>query len=268
MKTTESGKIETGFGKVYYERAGKGEKLIFLHAGFVDGRMWDGQWEAFSQHYEVFRYDLIGFGQSDPAQGRLARRDELKAFMDGLGIERATLVGCSLSGETVLDFALEHPERVAAQVLVSMVPSGFEFQGEPPADLMAMVSAMMAGDLEQASEYQLRLWVDGPFRAPEQVDSAVREQARQMNRICLENGTYFKVEADPMNPLDPAAVGRLKEISAPTLIIVGELDNPEILRAGRYMAAEISGARLITMANCAHLPNMEEPGLFNKNILP
>ncbi len=69
-----------------------------------------------------------------------------------------------MGGTIVLDFALEHSEMVEGLVLVSADPSGFEMRGDPPPNLLAMIAAMQQGDLERASELQLRLWVGGPFR--------------------------------------------------------------------------------------------------------
>ncbi|GIK40348.1 MAG: hydrolase [Chloroflexota bacterium] len=267
MTHVTSGYVDLGEGKLYYEVAGEGEPLVLSHAGFVDSRMWDDQWHDFSQHYRVIRFDMRGFGKSDPAEAPITRRDDLYHLLKQLNIGRATLLGCSMSGEIILDFALEHPEIVSALVVVSAVPSGFELRGEPPRYLMEMMAAIQQGDLALASELQNRIWIDGPFRQPEQVDPLVRERAAEMNRIALANQTMTKVDASPLNPLNPPAVQRLKEIRVPTLIIAGGLDHPEILRAAEVMTATIPGARKVIIPDCAHMPNMEKPGQFNHVVL-
>ena len=191
MRNTHQGTVTVGDGNLYHEMAGSGDPMVLCHAGFVDSRMWDGQWEEFSQCFRVVRFDMRDYGKSDRAHGPIARRKDLEGLLDQLEIQRAVLMGCSMGGTTVLDFALEHPERVAALVLVSAVPGGFEMRGDPPADLLAMFAAMQQGDLAQVSELQLRLWVDGPFRQPEQVDPEVRQRAAEMNRIPVEHGTFM-----------------------------------------------------------------------------
>ncbi len=98
--------------KIYYETAGQGEALLLVHAGFVDSRMWDDQFMFFARNYRVIRFDMRGFGRSDPAQGPVVRRHEIESLMNHLGIQNAALVGCSMGGANVLDFALEHPDRV------------------------------------------------------------------------------------------------------------------------------------------------------------
>jgi pimeloyl-ACP methyl ester carboxylesterase len=167
----------------------------------------------------------------------------------------------------MLDFALEHPEMVSALIVVSAVPSGFDLQGEPPRYLMEMITAVQQGDLARASELQNRIWIDGPFREPEQVDPVVREQSAEMNQIALANGTFMKVDAFPLNPLDPPAVQRLSEVRMPTLLIAGELDHPEILRAAEMMTAAIPQAQKVILPDCAHMPNMEQPEIFNQVVL-
>ena len=272
-------------GRLYYETAGSGRPVVLAHAGFVDSRMWDDQWTDFAEHFRVVRFDLRGYGRSDPAPGPVSRRDDLFRLLEHLDLERAVLVGCSLSGEAVLDLgraalvgcslsgenvldlALEHPELVSALVVVSATPSGFEMQGPPPPVLLEMMAAMQAGEVDRASELQNRLWVDGHTRQPEQVDPRVRMKTSEMNRTAIENGTWAVADAQPPNPLTPPAAQRLSEIQAPTLIVTGALDHPEILRAAGVMAAAIPGAGQAIIADSAHLPNMEQPEAFNEAVL-
>ncbi len=259
--------IEINGSKLVYEMAGEGQTVLFSHAGFVDSGMWDEQWEEFALHYRVVRYDMLGFGKSDPAQGPVSRRDHLGQLLEHLGIESAHLVGCSMGGELIIDFALEHPEMVSSLTVVNGTPSGFEMQGAPPPEIMEMIDAMQKGDLARMAEMQLRLWIDGPFRQPEQVDQRVRQRAAEMNQIAVQNQTYIIADAEPADPLTPPAVTRLQELHLPVLIIAGSLDNPEILRAADLMVERIPGARKAIMQECAHLPNMEKPAEFNRIVL-
>jgi pimeloyl-ACP methyl ester carboxylesterase len=263
---THTGYIQIGDDKLYYETAGEGETLLLSHAGFVDSGMWDSQWDAFAEHFHVIRYDMRGFGKSDALTAPADRRDDLLQLMRHLNVTRATLIGCSMSGELVIDFTLEHPEMVSALIAVSAVPSGFEMQGEPPALMMEMIGALQNGDLDRASDLQIRLWVDGESREPNQVESKMRKQAAAMNRIPVERGTAA-MDMQPVNPLDPPAVKRLKDIQVPTLIIAGALDHSEIVRAADVMEQEIKGAKKVIMDGAAHVPNMDKPSEFNRIVL-
>ncbi len=264
MNNTISGTVEIGDGKLYYEMAGRGEALVLCHAGFVDSGMWDGQWADFSQSYRVIRFDMRDYGKSDLAQGPVSRSKDLEHLLDRLGIQRAVLLGCSLGGSLVLDFALEHPEKVDGLILVSVSPSGFQMQGSPPDNLMEMMSAVESGDLERASELQIRIWVDGPFRQPEQIDPRVRQRVAEMSRIPVAHRAW---EKDGAFPLDPPAVKRLDQIRVPTLIVAGALDHPELLRAADLMEKEIRQAKKVIIAGSAHVPNMEKPADFNRAVL-
>lgn len=261
---TQTGFIQFGDDSIYYETAGSGATVVLCHAGFVDSGMWDTQWSRLTEHYQVVRYDMRGYGQSSPVNGPVSRREELRAVLDALDIERVYLAGCSLGGELALDFTLETPERVAGLVLVSATPGGFEMQGEPPALLMEMIQSMQTGNVEQSSELQIRLWVDGIYRQPEQVNPVVRDHALTMNRIPVTQANFFMEEA---NPLHPAAVDRLGDIHVPTLVIAGALDHPEILRAADVLATHITGAQKAILPDCAHVPNMEQPEAFNALLL-
>jgi len=262
-----AGYADLGDGKLYYEIEGKGEVLVLIHAGFVDSRMWDGQWDAFTQHYRVLRFDMRGFGKSDPATGPVSRRQDLYRLLQELRIESVHLLGCSMGGETAIDFTLEHPEMVRSLIVVSAAPGGFEMRGDPPLLLLEMLQALEQGDLARVSDLQIRLWVDGSFRQPEQVDSRVRQRATEMNRIPVKNGTWAIADANPLSPLSPPAVGRLRDIGIPVLVMAGALDNPEVLRAADLLAKELKRAEKVVMHDTAHVPNMEKPGEFNHIVL-
>src|SRR5579859_2980612 len=108
MTKTITGYAQLNDGKLYYEMAGEGETLVLGHAGFVDRGMWDAQWEAFAAKYRVIRYDMRGYGKSDPVTGPRTRRDDLRQLLKYLQVERTILLGCSMGGEIMLDFMLEH----------------------------------------------------------------------------------------------------------------------------------------------------------------
>lgn len=253
--------------KLYYEVAGEGEPLVLGHAAFLDSGMWDEQWQEFSKHYRVIRYDMRGFGKSDPLELPTARRHELYALLQHLGVESAHLVGCSLSGEVMLDLTLEHPEMVKSLVMVNSTPSGFEMQGEMPADLAALIDATQQGDLPRISEMQMRLWIDGPFRQSNEVDAAVRQRAWEMTQMPVRNFTWVVADMQPVHPLTPPAVQRLHDVRVPVLVLVGALDNPEIARAADVMVAEMPDARKAVINGAAHIPSMEKPTEFNKIVL-
>jgi pimeloyl-ACP methyl ester carboxylesterase len=226
--------------------------------------MWDEQWDDFARRYQAIRFDMRGFGKSDPAQAPITRRNDLHRLLKQLPIARTALLGCSMGGRLSSIMRLNTRDGLGPDSS-PLFPVVLNF--EPPRYLMEMMGAIEQNDLALASELQNRIWIDGPFRQPSQVDPLVRQRAAEMNRIALANKTFSKVDASPHNPLNPPAAHRLGEIRIPTLIIAGALDDPEILRAAEVMATAIPGARKVIIPGCAHLPNMEKPAQFNQVVL-
>jgi 2-hydroxy-6-oxonona-2,4-dienedioate hydrolase len=257
---------QTGFAdfegaRLYYEIAGDGPNLVLAHAGFVDCRMWDEQFQVFARQYRVLRYDQRGFGKSPLTPGPFSHRRDLTNLLKFLGIERAHLVGCSMGAGMLIDFTLEHPEMADSLVLVSSALSGYKFHGEMPKPLQELTAALQKNDLDRTAELAVQIWIDGPRRTPDQVDRRVRERAREMSKTALTN--LFVVQ----EPLTPPAIERLNELAAPTLVIIGELDDPSIAMIGDLLSDQIQGAQRVTLPGAAHLPNLEKPGEFNQMVL-
>jgi 3-oxoadipate enol-lactonase len=261
IERLQSGMVQLEGTNLYFELAGHGTPLVLGHAGFVDSRMWDEQFQAFAQHYRTLRYDRRGFGRSDPANGNFSHRQDLSALMNTLGLEAAHLVGSSMGGAVMIDFALEYPEKAKSLVLVSSDLNGLQPQGEPPKPLQDLMAALAANDQDRAAALAVDIWVAGPRRKAEEVSSQVRLSAQEMALTALKNVT---VEDEP---LVPPAVQRLGELRLPTLVVVGELDDVSIHETGRRLTAGIVSAREITVSGTAHMLNMEKPALFNHQVL-
>ena len=260
----ETGAADVNGARLSYEVSGEGEPLVLVHAGIADRRMWDGQMEAFAKDYRVLRYDMRGFGETAMVEGPYSHSEDLRGLLDSLGLERAHLVGCSMGGGAALDLALDHPGRVGALVLVGSAVSGFEADVDPPEQWEELVAADETGDLERVSELEVEIWAVGPGRRPESVEGAVRDLVYEMNLIALQNEASGLGEEVP--PDSPAA-GRLSEVRAPALVVVGDADQPYTLAAADLLASGLPNARKVVMKGTAHLPNMERPEEFNRIVL-
>ena len=260
----QSGYAPSGAARIYFEASGVGPGLVFVHAGVSDSRMWEPQFDTFAAKYRVVRYDHRGFGKSKMPGGPYALRDDLLSVIRQLGIARATFVGCSMGGATIIDFALEHPEMVSALVLVGSGVTGLNDPSQLSADTLKhwaeFLTAARDRDVDRARELEAKYWIDGPSRDAALVDPVYRERARQLHR---ENFSLEQMTRQE-EPLKPPAISRLGEIAAPTLVVIGDHDDVDLVKLADRLAKEIPNASLVTIANAAHLPSLEHPDQFNR----
>jgi 3-oxoadipate enol-lactonase len=246
---------------IAYDMAGDGSPIVLLHAGIADRRMWGEQMSAFAADHRVIRYDLRGFGGTPMPANAFSHRRDLRDLLARLDAMPAVIVGCSFGGKMALEAVLEFPEIARALVLVNAPLGGYEWGADLDDAEAEIEAAFLAGDFDRAAEVDLRTWVDGPQRTPEQVDPAFRARAHMLARHVYEVATDVDAEREPF---EPAASERLGDVHVPTLVIAGALDQPEMLTMTRVMADGIANARLVTMPDTAHLPSMERPAEFNR----
>jgi pimeloyl-ACP methyl ester carboxylesterase len=251
---------------LFHEITGGGPDVVLVHQGIADSRVWDAQWTSFADRYRVVRADLPGFGRSPIEHEPFGCARELADLLDALGIEGAGVVGGSLGGRVSLELAIGRPELVGALVLVAPGLPGFDWSAEVRASWEAEEEAVTRGDLDGATEVNMRLWVDGPRRQPGDVDAAVRTAVAGMQRRALELQVPHW-EGPDEDMLVPDVAERLGEVRAPTLVVVGEEDVEDMQRLARSVAASIPGARLAAIPQTAHVPNLERPAAFDAIVL-
>jgi pimeloyl-ACP methyl ester carboxylesterase len=247
---------------LYWEQAGDGAPLVLIHAGIADRRMWDSQMAAFAPHYRVTRFDARGFGRSEFGAGPFSFRADVIALLDALGINRAHLVGISFGGSTALEVALDYPDRVRSLVIGASSPRGIVDHAELH-PLWEEVDRLVAdGKIDEANELEARMWVDGPIRAPDAVDPAIRTLVLAMNRPLLA-----APEQPSQDQLDPPAAERLDQIRVPVLVLAGEYDQPSCISGPKLLADRLPDAEFQMVPGAAHLLNMEQPDTFNTAVL-
>jgi pimeloyl-ACP methyl ester carboxylesterase len=259
-----SGFVEVDGGRLWYEVAGQGPALALIHAGLWDSRAWDGQFDVFRKRYRVLRFDVRGYGRSSrPGPGvPYSHVRDLAGVLDGARIDRAAIIGNSMGGRIALDFALTHPGRVAALVLVASAVGGLEDTPEDEAwweeRWPPLGAAIEAGDAERARRLQMEFW------APLGIDD---NSGRRIFEISLDNAHELTMDEADAQELDPPAIARLGQIAAPTLILPADLDPPWMARANAVLATEIPTARVVHLANVDHVVAMRAPDAFNEVVL-
>lgn len=250
--------------RLAYDEAGAGSPLVLVHAAIADRRMWDPVMPLLADAFRVIRYDARGFGDSPAADGSFAHWRDLAALLRALDAAPARMIGVSMGGATVLALGLEEPELIDRMVVVAPGIGSSEPSAAMIAFWDAEDSALERGDLDEATEVNLRTWLDGPMRTPSEVDPALRSSVFGMQRRAFEIANPASEEERPATPLR----SRLFSIAAPMLVMVGELDQADSQAASEAVAAEAADAQFVSMPRVAHLPPLEAPERFVELVRP
>jgi 3-oxoadipate enol-lactonase len=238
-----------------YEVSGTGAPVVLIHAFSVDRRMWAPQIAALEGRFRVVRYDLRGHGQSAAPATPYAPHEDLRSVMDALGIERAALVGLSAGSTLAIDFAIAYPARVTRLVLASPGLNG-HVPSPPLTWTRPVFEAAGKGDAEGAA----RLWAETPIMALRSDLGA----AAAVRDLVMSNVKLWTYRTNPAQPLTPAAIGRLGEITAPTLVVLGGQDLPHIAEVAGLLVKGIRDARLVTIPGAGHIVNVDARDAFNR----
>ena len=263
----DSGLALINGAQVYYECAGEGRPFVMIHAGVADNRQWENEFAHFAQHFRVVRFDMRGYGASEPVAGEFSHLRDLTALVEHLHInEPLILMGCSMGGGIAMDFALANPTKVRALMMVGSGPSGLQLDVPIPFKLrirwLVSVLARRLGALDWVAELDTQTWFDGMGRTSAQVNHAARKLAYDMSRRVLAHESKRLGKRLPDS--DVPAAKRLDTLRIPVLAIVGAHDLPYLLAAADYMAQHIPSARKVLMPDAAHLPNMDQPAEFRR----
>jgi 3-oxoadipate enol-lactonase len=261
VTTTETGYIPVLGGKLYYEVAGAGEPLVFVHGFTLDTRMWDDQWDVFAARYRVVRYDVRGFGRSDLPTGAYTGYIDLDAVVQHLQLDRPHIVGLSMGGGIALDYAANFTEGLRSLTVIDSTLGGYAF----PESFRSGVTAFGPIAKAQGVKAAIDAWVAHPFFAPAAEQAAVLARLNEI--VGAYHGYAWTTTETLQEPANPPAAELLDKINVPTLVIVGERDIPEFRDVAKHMADGIAGAKLVVIPNAGHMSNMEAPAAVNEAIL-
>jgi 3-oxoadipate enol-lactonase len=253
---------------LYYETDGHISQpaLLLIHAGIATLRMWDPQIPALAADHFVIRFDTRGFGQTESEDVEFSNRADALALLDHLGVERATLIGCSRGGTIAIDLAVDSPDRVAGLVVIGSGPSGFpdtELTDVEDARFDEIDRAFEAQDWHRLARLEAAIWDFGPMRREEDLDPEFVATAYALNRV-----NVIHAEEKPVSlPLEPPAYDRVVDIDVPTLVAVGDYDMSEVLAAYEYLLTAVPNADGCVIHDTAHLPNVERPDVVERVLL-
>lgn len=249
---------------IYYERQGQGPAIVFLHGAGSNGATWWQQLPAFTPHYSCVLMDIRCFGRSGaPVSEFLLTHfvDDLLAVLDQEKIERAALIGQSLGGMVALRTALEHPQRVSAFVSCdSSMAINHPRQLQILEERLRKVTGMA---IEQRS---LGRW----FLEHRPAHAALYAQINHFNpsfHTIAPNEWQAAMTGLHEQPGALIPMARLREVSCPTLLLVGQEDPIVPVDILQEVQALIPGSELTVVKDAAHSAYFEQPDVFNARVL-
>ncbi len=254
--------LERGFAnvnntKLYYESLGSGDPIVFVHGFGLDTRTWDEQFATFARRYRVIRYNMRGFGKSAlPTTECYSHVQDLKALLDYLGISHFTLVGHSRGGRFAIEFALTFKECLAKLVIADAVPDGFIANKNLPLNSNDITTIARTKGIQAARE----AWFSHPLFHSVKSNPQLSKRIWQM---ILDYSGWHWVNDDPGLIGAPDAAQCLPEIDIPTLIIVGENDLDDFLKASDLLKNSIQNSTKVIIPGAGHMSPMEDPSFFN-----
>jgi pimeloyl-ACP methyl ester carboxylesterase len=228
--------------------ANDGPVIAMLHPGWGDSSIWLPVMERLPARYRLIRYDTRGYGRSPAAAAEFTQAGDLTTVLDDLGADRVVVVGHSGGGATAISFALACPARTRALLLLA---PGVQDYPWPPDDPFGTQGGVLhrAGDRDGLTELGLRT------HAPADPGPAARAQIRGAVDAFFDGGLDFE------RP-DPPAYSRLEEISAPSAVVLGDLEYPMVARCATEVASRIPGCRLIPAPGADHMLPLRVPALI------
>lgn len=254
--------------KLYYEEVGTGIPLVFVHEFAGDIRSYESQLRYFGQRYRCIAYNARGYPPSDvPLEAekysQSRARDDIRAVLDALKIDKAHIVGLSMGGFAALHFGFTYPERAR-----SVVVAGCGYGAEPgKREQFAAEAHAVADAFERQPAETIKNYALGPTRVQFQNKDprGWQEFADQFAQHSPEGSARTLRGVQARRPSLYDLVDKMRAMTTPTLIITGDEDWP-CLEPALLMKRSIPTAGLVVMPNAGHTVNLEDPATFNRHI--
>jgi pimeloyl-ACP methyl ester carboxylesterase len=240
-----------------YRDEGTGRPLLLIHAFPLSGAMWDRQVAALASAYRVIVPDLRGFGASQIVPGTVSLdqyADDLAGLLDqlGLGSTPVAVGGLSMGGYIAFALLRRYRERVGALILADTRAQADTEDGRRAREQNARL-AEEQGPAAIADQMLPKLFSPD---APEPLRAEVRRMIEANDRAGIAAALRAMAVRPDSTPL-------LREISVPTLILVGSADALTPPSDAQAMHAAIAGSRLVELPGAGHVSNLEAPDAFN-----
>jgi pimeloyl-ACP methyl ester carboxylesterase len=255
--------------RLYWEEAGQGLPLVFVHEWGGDGGSWAPQVRFFARRYRTITFNARGYPPSAvpedaSAYSQTQAVEDIRGVLDALGIDRAHVCGLSMGGYATLLFGLRYPERARS---IAVCGCGYGSGGDR--------EAFRRGSLEMAARLEaegMAAVAESYARGPTRVQLLVKdppgwEEFRQrlaagsaLGRALTLRGV--QLARPPVFDLET----ELHRMNLDTLVVVGDEDDPAV-EPSLFIKRHVRSAGLLVLPNSGHTVNLEEPAAFNRGLL-
>jgi len=251
-------KITTDDGvQLHVEESGSGTPIVFVHEFAGDYRSWEPQMRYFAHSYRVVAYNARGWPPSDVpddaamySQQRAA--DDIRAVMDGLGVDKAHVVGLSMGGFAMLHFGLNYPDRALS---LTVAGCGYGAEKDRRQQFRDEADHSAAKLRRDGMAAYADVYAYGPTRVQfENKDPRGFQEFKDMLKEHSAEGsalTQLGVQKERPSLFDLEE--RLREVTTPMLVVTGDEET-------------VPSAALFVMPNSGHTINLEEPAMFNRAV--
>jgi len=257
---------EAAGAKLYFEECGTGFPVVFVHEFAGNLKSWEPQLRYFARMYRCIAYNARGYPPSEvpgdvSAYSQAIATDDIAAVMRGAGIDKAHIVGLSMGGFATLHFGLRYPEMAKS---LTVAGCGYGAEHEKRDQFAAEANKLADGLDAEGMEAMAKIYGAGPTRV--QLENKDPRGYAEFMEILANNSakgaalTMRGVQAHrpSIYDLEP----QLKKLTVPTLLILGDEDEP-CLDVNLYMKRVIPSAGLVYIPQTGHACNIEEPDAFN-----
>jgi len=256
--------------RLYYEEAGRGAPVVFVHEFAGDLRSWEPQLRYFARRYRAVAFNARGYPPSEvPASAAMYSQAihvaDIVGVMDALGIARAHVVGCSMGGYAAIHFAIGHADRAFS---CTAIGAGFGSDPDKRAQFLDDTEAQARRFDELGMPAAVRDYKAGPARVqlmnrdPRGYDEFARQfeshsalgSAHTLRGVQAKRPTVYELEAG------------LRACRVPLLVVSGDEDD-NCLEPGIFIKRVCMSSNLLVVPATGHAVNLEEPDFFNRALL-
>src|SRR5687767_9903567 len=252
---------------LHYEETGSGTPIVFVHEFGGDQRSWEPQVRHFSRRYRCIAYNARGYPPSDVPEdferySQARARDDIRCVLDGLGIQRAHIVGLSMGAFATLHFGMAYGYRAMS---ITVAGGGY---GSHPAQYREF-QATSRKNAEIIKRAGMERFVDTYGRVPQRVPletkapRRVEEYVRQLKEHSALGAANTLLGVQCRRPSFYDLTAEMARVDVPTLVMAGDEEEP-CLEVNLLMKRTIPTAALAILPRSGHAINLEEPTLFNQ----